>query len=145
MRALVQRVSEASVSVDGKVMGRTGPGLLVFLGVGSGDCESQADQLSRKVTRLRIFPDEEGRMNRSLLDVSGEMLIVSQFTLYANTQKGNRPSYSEAAKPEIAKQIYEYFVKSCRDQGIRVETGVFQAHMKVHLVNDGPVTLMCYS
>ncbi len=145
MRALIQRVSEASVTVDDKVVGQIGSGVLVFLGVGREDNNLQAEQLARKVTQLRIFPDQEGRMNRNVADVSGEMLIVSQFTLYGDTRKGNRPSYSEAARPEAAKELYEYFVNVCRNRGIHVSTGVFQAHMKVHLVNDGPVTLMCYS
>ncbi|MDQ2775435.1 MAG: D-aminoacyl-tRNA deacylase [Acidobacteriota bacterium] len=145
MRALVQRVSEASVTVDDNVVGQIGCGVLVFLGVGRDDDNLRAEQLARKVAQLRIFPDQEGRMNRNVADVSGEMLIVSQFTLYGDTRKGNRPSYSEAARPEIAKELYEYFVNVCRNRGIHVSTGVFQAHMKVHLVNDGPVTLMCYS
>jgi D-aminoacyl-tRNA deacylase len=145
MRALIQRVSEASVTVDDNVVGQIGCGVLVFLGVGREDDTLQAEQLARKITQLRIFPDREGRMNGNVADVSGEMLIVSQFTLYGDTRKGNRPSYSEAARPEAAKELYEYFVNVCRNCGIHVSTGVFQAHMKVHLVNDGPVTLMCYS
>jgi D-aminoacyl-tRNA deacylase len=145
MRAVVQRVSEASVSVEGELIGKIGPGLLIFLGIGRSDNEAHADYLAQKVYRLRIFPDEEGKMNRSLLDVSGEMLIVSQFTLYGDTSRGNRPSYSEAAKPEAAKGLYEYFVKVCQHTGLRVVTGRFQAHMAVRLSNDGPVTLMCHA
>jgi D-aminoacyl-tRNA deacylase len=145
MRALVQRVSEASVTVDGAVTGLIGRGLLTFLGVRHSDTEVQAEHLAKKVLHLRIFPDEQGKMNRSLTDVSGELLVISQFTLYADTRTGNRPSYSEAARPEIAQRLYQHFVAVCRKTGLKVETGVFRAHMDVRLVNDGPVTLMCYS
>ncbi len=145
MRALVQRVSEASVLVDGSVIGNIGTGLLVFLGIRHDDTEAHAQHLAKKVIQLRIFPDNEGKMNRSVRDISAELLVISQFTLYGNTRKGNRPSYSEAAPPEIARRLYEYFVEICRESGITVGTGVFQAHMSVRLVNDGPVTLMCYS
>lgn len=145
MRALVQRVSEASVTVNGSVTGQIGRGLLVFLGVRSDDTERRGEELANKVIRLRIFPDDEGKMNRSVSEVSGELLVVPQFTLYGDTRKGNRPSYSEAAPPEAARRLYEYFVRICRESGTRVETGLFQAHMLVSLVNDGPVTLMCYS
>lgn len=145
MRALVQRVSEASVIVDGVVTGLIAKGLLVFLGVRHDDTEIQAEYLAVKVLRLRIFPDNESKMNRSLGDISGELLVISQFTLYGDTRRGNRPSYSEAAPPEKARRLYEHFIKICRETGVKVETGVFQAHMDVHLVNDGPVTLMCYS
>jgi D-aminoacyl-tRNA deacylase len=145
MRALVQRVSEASVAVQGSVIGHISNGLLVFLGIRSDDTPGRADLLARKVVQLRIFADEEGKMNRSLLDISGEMLVVSQFTLYGETGKGNRPSYSQAARPEIAEPLYDYFLKLCRDRGVSVSAGVFQAHMQVRLINDGPVTLMCYS
>jgi|SRR5579875_3760058 D-tyrosyl-tRNA(Tyr) deacylase len=143
MRALVQRVLEASVTVDGSVAGEIGPGLTVFLGIKRDDTTARAEQLARKVAQLRIFPDENGKMNRSLLDVSGELLVVSQFTLYGDTRKGNRPSYAEAAPAEIAESLYRYFVQCCVDLGLRVATGVFQAHMQVRLVNDGPVTLLC--
>jgi D-aminoacyl-tRNA deacylase len=145
MRALVQRVSEASVLVNGSVTGQIGSGLLVLLGIRSDDTHSRAELLARKVVQLRVFPDDEGKMNRSLLDTSGELLVVPQFTLYGDTGKGNRPSYSQAAMPKVAEPLYEYFVQLCRDKCIPVSTGVFQAHMKVRLVNDGPVTLMCYS
>ena len=145
MRALVQRVSEASVSVGGAVTGLIGSGLLVFLGIHRNDSEPQVEQVAGKVLRLRVFPDDEGKMNRSLIDISGELLVISQFTLYGDTRKGNRPSYSEAAAPEKARQLYERFIGVCRQAGVKVETGVFQAHMDVRLVNDGPVTLMCYS
>jgi D-tyrosyl-tRNA(Tyr) deacylase len=145
MRALVQRVSEASVAVQGSVTGHIGTGLLVLLGIRSDDTPARGELLARKVVQLRIFPDEQGKMNRSLLDVSGEMLVVPQFTLYGETDKGNRPSYSRAARPEMAEPLYEYFLKVCRDSGVSVSTGIFQAHMQVRLINDGPVTLMCYS
>jgi D-aminoacyl-tRNA deacylase len=141
----VQRVSEASVTVGGLVTGEIGQGLLVFLGVRKDDTHSRAEQLAQKVIGLRIFGDDLGKMNRSLLEISGQMLVVSQFTLYADTRKGNRPSFSEAANSELAEQLYEYFVTRCRCGGVPVFTGVFQAHMEVRLVNDGPVTLMCYS
>jgi D-aminoacyl-tRNA deacylase len=145
MRALVQRVSEASVAVQGLVTGHIGGGLLVLLGIRSDDTPARGELLARKVVQLRIFPDEQGKMNRSLLDISGEMLVVPQFTLYGETDKGNRPSYSRAARPEMAEPLYEYFLKVCRDGGVSVSTGIFQAHMQVRLINDGPVTLMCYS
>jgi D-aminoacyl-tRNA deacylase len=145
MRALVQRVSEASVAVQGLVTGHIGGGLLVLLGIRSDDTPARGELLARKVVQLRIFPDEQGKMNRSLLDISGEMLVVPQFTLYGETDKGNRPSYSRAARPEMAEPLYEYFLKACRDRGVSVSTGIFQAHMQVRLINDGPVTLMCYS
>ena len=145
MRALVQRVAGASVTVNGGLVAEIGPGLLVFVGVRHDDGTAQAERLARKVIQLRIFADLEGKMNWSVADISGEILIVSQFTLYGDTRKGNRPSYSEAAKPERAQLLYEYFISACRKHGIRVESGVFQAHMNVRLINDGPVTLMCYS
>jgi D-aminoacyl-tRNA deacylase len=145
MRALVQRVSEASVVVQSSVIGKIGRGLVVLLGVRFDDTHARADLLARKIVQLRIFPDTEGKMNRSLLEISGELLVVSQFTLYADTQKGNRPSFSQAATPELAEPLYEYFIKVCRDKRVPVSTGIFQAHMEIQLVNDGPVTLMCYS
>jgi D-tyrosyl-tRNA(Tyr) deacylase len=145
MRALVQRVSEASVTVDGSITGQIARGLLVFLGVRYDDTEGRADQLANKISQLRIFPDREGKMNLSLKEIAGEILIVSQFTLYAETGKGNRPSYSQAAKPETAKQLYSYFIQICRDKGFSVATGLFQADMQVRLINDGPVTVMCYA
>jgi len=145
VRALVQRVSEASVITGDRVAGAIGRGLLVLLGVKRGDTEAHAEYLAKKVVQLRVFADADGKMNLSLLDISGELLVVSQFTLYGETKKGNRPSYSDAATPESAEKLYDHFVKACRQRIERVETGVFQAHMNVHLVNDGPVTLMCYS
>ncbi|MDQ2713169.1 MAG: D-aminoacyl-tRNA deacylase [Acidobacteriota bacterium] len=145
MRALVQRVSEARVSVAGTITGEIGIGLCVFVGIKGDDTAADASALAGKVTRLRIFSDAEGKMNRSLSDVAGELLIVSQFTLYGDTRKGNRPSYSRAAKPELAQNLYETFINECKRVCPRVETGVFQANMDVRLINDGPVTLMCYS
>ncbi|MBV8709756.1 MAG: D-tyrosyl-tRNA(Tyr) deacylase [Acidobacteriaceae bacterium] len=145
MRALVQRVSRASVSVDAKTVGEIRRGLLVFLGIREGDAEDNAAKLAKKVINLRIFPDGNGKMNLSLRDVCGELLVVSQFTLYGDTTGGNRPSYSAAAKPETAKLLYELFVQFCKDQQVTVATGVFQAHMEVALVNDGPITLICHS
>jgi D-aminoacyl-tRNA deacylase len=143
MRALVQRVSQASVTVESQVVGEIKAGLLIFLGIKQSDTRTEAEILCRKVTQLRIFTDKLGKMNLSLLDVAGELLIVSQFTLYGDTRKGNRPSYSEAARPELARELYEYFVELCRSKGVVVSTGAFQAHMQVSLVNDGPVTLLC--
>jgi D-aminoacyl-tRNA deacylase len=145
MRVLVQRVSEAMVTIEGKTVGKIGRGIAVFVGIRQDDTRVQADLLVRKILNLRIFPDEEGKMNRSVLDILGDVLIVSQFTLYGDTRKGNRPSYSEAAKPEIAKPLYDHFVQICREAGIFVASGVFQAHMDVKLVNEGPVTLLCVS
>lgn len=145
MRALVQRVSRAHVSVGADVVGEIGQGLLALIGIRAGDNEANAARLAKKVVNLRIFNDPDGKMNRSLLDISGELLIISQFTLYGDTTGGNRPSYSEAAKPEAAKPLYDQFIQYCREQRVTVQTGVFQAHMEVFLINDGPVTLMCYS
>jgi D-aminoacyl-tRNA deacylase len=145
MRALVQRVSEASVLVDSSIVGQIQRGLLIFLGIRQDDTETQAEQLATKIGQLRIFPDSEGKMNLSLQDISGEMLIVSQFTLYGDTRKGNRPSYANAAKPEKALELYQCFIEKCRRRGFPVATGVFQAHMQVRLINDGPVTIWCDS
>jgi len=141
MRAVVQRVSEASVRIEGRVVGEIGPGLLVLLGVGRGDGEADADYLAGKVVHLRVFPDEGGQMNRSLLETGGSVLVVSQFTLYGDVRKGRRPGYSSAAPPEEANRLYEHFVALLRGLGAKVETGVFQAMMDVTLVNHGPVTL----
>jgi D-tyrosyl-tRNA(Tyr) deacylase len=145
MRALVQRVARAKVIVEGNITGQIRGGLCVFLGVKVDDTMADAGKLAKKIVQLRIFPDEHGKMNCSLLDMGGELLIVSQFTLYGDTANGNRPSYVRAARPEMARELYEAFIVSCREVCPRVETGVFQAHMEVDLVNDGPVTLMCYS
>ena len=142
MRALVQRVSEAAVAVDGEVVGRIGRGLLVLLGVRVGDCEREADFLVEKCLNLRIFEDGEGKMNRSLLDEGGGMLVVSQFTLYGDCRKGRRPSFIEAAPPPLSEPLYEYFVQQARLSGVHIATGRFGAKMAVQLVNDGPVTLL---
>jgi D-aminoacyl-tRNA deacylase len=142
MRALVQRVSEARVTVDGRVVGEIRLGLLVLLGVTHPDTAEQSAWLAGKVAGLRIFEDADGKMNRSVVDVGGEVLAVSQFTLYGDCRKGRRPSFDAAARPEQAKALYEAFVADLRAVGVRVATGVFQAHMQVALVNDGPVTVM---
>ncbi|MFC3167613.1 D-aminoacyl-tRNA deacylase [Paracoccus fontiphilus] len=141
MRALVQRVTEAFVEVDGATIGRTGAGLLVLVCAMNGDDETAAEKLAARVAKLRIFRDDEGRMNRSLLDVGGGALVVSQFTLAADTRTGNRPGFSSAAAPEDGRRLYEHFAECLRTQGIGVETGNFGADMTVRLVNDGPVTI----
>ena len=142
MRALVQRVIHAKVTVADEVIGSIANGLLLFLAIHKSDSPVEADKLSRRVLHSRLFPDSEGKMNRSLLDIEGELLLVSQFTLYGDTTKGNRPSYSEAAGSDAARQLYDYFVACCASSSVRVQTGRFQAQMQVHLVNDGPVTLL---
>lgn len=142
MRAVVQRVSRAWVTVDSKVTGEIGRGILVLLGVSVDDTESDADYVVDKVLNLRIFEDADGKMNRSLGDIDGGMLVVSQFTLYGDTRRGRRPSYISAARPEDADRLYEYFVSQARSRIGRVETGVFQAMMDVELVNAGPVTII---
>jgi D-tyrosyl-tRNA(Tyr) deacylase len=142
MRIALQRVEEARVEVDGKVTGSIGPGLLLFLGVGTGDSEKDADYLIQKTLGLRIFCDELGKMNLSVLDIQGGVLVVSQFTLYGDLRKGRRPSFERAAPPANAKALYDYFVQKMRATGVRVETGVFQADMKVYSTNDGPVTFI---
>ena len=142
MRAVVQRVSRASVSVDGQTVGEIGPGLLVLLGVGRGDSEADADSLADKVANLRIFPDAAGQMKRSVLDTSGGVLVVSQFTLLGDARKGRRPSYLEAAPPEEANRLYGCFAAKLRETGLQVAEGVFRAMMDVALVNQGPVTIL---
>lgn len=142
MRVVVQRVSEARVEVDGAVIGSIGCGLVVLVGVGQGDTEAEADYLAAKVVGLRVFPDDSDKMNRSVADCGGALLVVSQFTLYGDCRKGRRPSFDGAAAPDQAKRLYEYFVARVRAAGLRVETGIFQASMALHLVNDGPVTLI---
>jgi D-tyrosyl-tRNA(Tyr) deacylase len=143
MRALVQRVSRAEVRVDGVAVGAIGLGLVVLLGVGRDDDASRAERVATRVARLRIFPDAQGRFDRSLLDVDGSALVVSQFTLYGDTTRGHRPSMSAAAPPELAEPLYEAFCAALRGHGVgKVETGVFGAAMAVELVNDGPVTLL---
>ncbi len=141
MRALIQRVTNASVSVGGAVVGRSGPGLLILVCAMRGDSEAQADQLASKISKLRIFKDDNGKMNRSILDVGGSALVVSQFTLAADTSRGNRPGFSEAASPEDGNRLYEYFARQIARLGVAVETGQFGADMAVELTNDGPVTI----
>ena len=142
MRAVVQRVSEASVAVDGKVVGQIGPGLCVLLGVAQGDAVADAEWMASKVCELRIFEDEAGKMNRSVLDTKGALLAISQFTLLGDAQKGRRPSFIAAARPEEAQPLYAKFSALCRERGMRVEEGVFRATMQVRIVNEGPVTLI---
>jgi D-aminoacyl-tRNA deacylase len=142
MRAVVQRVEKASVSVDGRTVGTIDQGLLVLLGVSNSDQENDADYLVDKVVGLRIFEDSDGKMNRSVGDIAGAVLMVSQFTLYGDVRRGKRPSFDDAARPEQAHRLYEYVVSGVRAAGIRCETGEFQAMMKVSLINDGPVTIL---
>jgi D-aminoacyl-tRNA deacylase len=142
MRAVVQRVTHARVTVDTRTVGEIQAGVMILLGVGKTDNSEAASYLAEKIAHLRIFPDPAGKMNLSLLDVKGSALVVSQFTLYADTRGGRRPSYVQAAAPEEANKLYEEFVRSLRALGVPVETGVFQAHMEVELTNDGPVTIL---
>jgi D-tyrosyl-tRNA(Tyr) deacylase len=142
MRAVIQRVSEASVAISNEIVGEIRDGVLVLLGVARDDTSADADYLADKITNLRIFADDGGKMNRSLLETGGEMLVVSQFTLYGDARRGRRPSYSDAAEPEKANELYEYFVERVRSFGIKTETGVFQAMMRVGLINEGPVTIL---
>ncbi|HKW16301.1 MAG TPA: D-aminoacyl-tRNA deacylase [Terriglobales bacterium] len=142
MRAVVQRVSRAQVSVGEEVVGKIGPGLVVLLGVAKTDTNADADYLAAKILGLRTFEDENGKMNLSLVETHGAVLAISQFTLYGNVRKGKRPSFDEAAPPEPARELYEYFVAKVREAGVTCETGRFQAMMQVDLVNDGPVTIL---
>jgi D-tyrosyl-tRNA(Tyr) deacylase len=142
MKAVIQRVKSAQVYVDGRLSGKIGNGLLVFVGVGKGDDENDVAYLVSKLPDLRIFEDTSGKFNLSLKELNGEMLIVSQFTLYGDCKKGRRPSFTEAEEPTAAKNLYERLINRLREQGIPVQTGEFQAKMEVHLVNDGPVTLL---
>ncbi len=142
MRFVLQRVSHASVTVDEKTIGRIGQGYLVLIGIGKGDTREEADRLIKKMLGLRIFQDENGKINRSLRDVDGELLLVSQFTLYADCRHGNRPGFTEAAGPAEASELYEYIIESCKKQVPVVETGEFGADMKVELLNDGPFTIL---
>lgn len=142
MRAVIQRVEQASVSVEGEIRGQIGAGFLVLIGVEEGDGDADFRYIAEKAPNLRVFEDEQGKMNRSLLDVGGEVLAVSQFTLLGDARGGRRPSFITAARPETADPMYERLVADWRARGIRVETGVFGAHMKVSLVNDGPVTIL---
>ncbi|NMB00192.1 MAG: D-tyrosyl-tRNA(Tyr) deacylase [Firmicutes bacterium] len=145
MRAVVQRVKEASVTVAGEVVGEISQGLLVLLGVGEGDTTEDARYLAEKIGKLRVFTDAQGKMNLDIREVGGAVLAVSQFTLYGDCRKGRRPSFSSAAAPDVAQGLYLEFVSTLKEQGLKVETGVFQAHMDVKLVNDGPVTLLVSS
>lgn len=142
MRAVIQRVAKASVEISNEVVGEIDAGLLVLLGVARGDANTDADYLAEKIVNLRVFDDDDGKMNRSLLETGGAVLVVSQFTLYGDVRRGRRPSYSDAAEPEKANALYQYFVERVRSFGVKVETGVFQAMMKVSLTNDGPVTIL---
>jgi D-tyrosyl-tRNA(Tyr) deacylase len=142
MRAVVQRVSKASVTVDGEVVGAIGPGMMVLLGVTHDDGQAEAEWLARKIAGLRIFEDSAGKLNLSLLDVEGQALVVSQFTLYADARKGRRPSFVDAARPEVAEPLVRRFADTLRQHGIAVDMGVFGAHMLVEIHNDGPVTLI---
>jgi D-tyrosyl-tRNA(Tyr) deacylase len=142
VRAVIQRVAEARVCVGDRIVSQIGPGLCVLLGVGTGDSEINANALADKIAKLRIFEDSQGKMNRSVIDCGGAILVVSQFTLYADCGKGNRPSFTDAAPPGAAERLYLYFTQRLRDQGLNVANGQFQAHMRIALVNDGPVTLV---
>jgi D-aminoacyl-tRNA deacylase len=145
MRAVVQRVKESSVFIDGRPVATIGPGIMVLLGVARDDSEKEADFLAEKIPNLRIFEDKNEKMNLSLLDTGGQMIVVSQFTLLGNCRKGRRPSYVNAAEPEMANALYEYFIRKVRKKGIDVQSGKFRAMMDVHLINDGPVTLVVES
>ncbi len=142
MRAVLQRVARATVSVDGDVVARIGPGLCILLGVGQGDTEAEAEELARKTAQLRIFRDEAGLFNRSILEVGGEALVVSQFTLYADCRRGRRPSFTEAARPEVAEPLVEHFCRALRAAGVPTRSGIFGAMMRVEIHNDGPVTIV---
>lgn len=142
MKLVIQRVSEASVEVDGKICGEIGKGYLVLLGVGDGDTEADCIRLADKLINLRIFSDENDKINLSLKDVNGQLLIVSQFTLYADCRKGNRPNFTQAAKPDTAKALYEFFIEYCKKNVPVVQSGIFGADMKVRLLNDGPFTVV---
>ena len=142
MRAVVQRVREASVTVDGAVTGSIGKGYLVLLGVGEGDTKADADRIVKKLVNLRIFPDENDKINLSLRDINGSLLLISQFTLYANCRKGNRPSFTDAGNPDMANEMYEYIIAECKKQIPNVQTGIFGADMKLEIHNDGPFTII---
>ena len=142
MRFVIQRVTEASVTIDGEMSGKIGKGYLVLIGVADTDTKELADKMIRKMIGLRIFEDEQGKTNLSLADVGGGLLLVSQFTLYANCKRGNRPSFIEAGKPDLANEMYEYIIEKCRESVEEVQTGEFGADMKVQLLNDGPFTIL---
>ena len=145
MKALLQRVTKASVSVDGQIVGTIDRGLVVLVGVGAGDTDADAQQLAHKTSQLRIFADDDGKFNLSVIDVKGEVLVVSQFTLMAYTAKGRRPSFTDAAPPEEAEKLVDLYISYLKETGLKVETGVFQAYMQVQIHNDGPVTIMLNS
>lgn len=142
MKAVIQRVSHADVTVDGKVYGKIDRGLLILLGVGKDDDEKEAAWLADKIAAMRIFEDENEKMNLSVTDINGSVLVISQFTLYADCHKGNRPNFLAAGRPELAEPLYEHFVKLLKNKGLKVETGIFGAHMMVNMCNDGPVTII---
>lgn len=142
MKLVIQRVSEARVTVDGAIVGKIGIGLLVFVGIGKADTEQDAEYLCDKLLGLRIFPDENGKMNRNVQEAGGSLLVISQFTLYGDCRRGKRPSFDAAAPPERAQELYNYFVRAGQRGPVAVETGVFQATMQIHLVNEGPVTIL---
>lgn len=142
MKLVIQRVKRANVKVDGEIVGKINDGLMVLLGVTHSDTKENADYLVKKLVNLRIFRDENDKMNLSVKDINGKLLIISQFTLYADTSSGNRPSFTEAGKPDYANELYEYFKNKCMETGIEVESGKFGAHMEVELINDGPVTIV---
>ncbi len=142
MRLVIQRTTEARVTTQGKLIGKIGPGLCVFLGIAKGDMRDDADYLAEKAVTLRIFEDDAGQMNRSLTDINGEVLVVSEFTLYGDCAKGKRPSFSQAAPPQEAESLYSYFIEKLKDLGLKVATGQFKAKMEVHTVNSGPVTFI---
>ena len=141
MRILIQRVSEAKVTIDNQIQGSIQRGLVLLIGIGNDDLEEDASWLIRKIIQMRIFNDEDDKMNLSIQDIAGEFLVISQFTLHASTKKGNRPSFIDAARPEVAIPLYEYFLEELKNSQLKVETGIFGADMKVQLVNDGPVTI----
>ncbi|TDT72251.1 D-tyrosyl-tRNA(Tyr) deacylase [Hypnocyclicus thermotrophus] len=142
MKIVLQKVKTANVKVKNEVVGEISKGIVIFLGINNNDTEKEADWLVNKIIKLRIFEDENKKMNNSLIDIDGEILIVSQFTLYGDCRKGLRPSFTEAASPKKAKILYDYFVEKIRKTGIKIETGIFQEHMEVSLINDGPVTMI---
>jgi D-tyrosyl-tRNA(Tyr) deacylase len=142
MRAVIQRVSKGSVVVDEKIVGSINKGFVVLLGISESDTTEAVDYMADKIVNLRIFEDEDEKMNLSLMDIQGELLVISQFTLYGDCRKGRRPNFMSAARPEKAKALYEGFVSRCREMGVKTETGIFQADMKVNIVNDGPVTVI---
>lgn len=142
MKLVIQRVKRASVEVNKEIIGKIKQGFLVLIGVGPNDTQDEADYLAKKLIKLRVFEDDNGKMNLSIKDINGELLVVSQFTLYADCSAGNRPSFVNAAKPEKANELYEYFIEKCKEENINVEHGEFGADMKVELLNDGPVTII---